>query len=254
MATWIVHLRVAEGLLDVIDKLDQYQLLLGSLAPDSGLPNEKRESYDPPWEVTHFGRKTQPKWPIKDLEFYRRYLGTSGDSRRNNKRYSFLVGYFFHLVTDNLWHYDVDLPARSKYSEEFNKDPRFIWEVIRDRFGLDFLYLKEHPESLFWDFLDRSERVEEYLDFLPAKAIESRMEYIRGFYQSKENLKNRTNKPSVYLSAGRVEAFVERSTRQIRNIYSYLNAHEHDVSRCSSAFELQLGSAGSEETEQPISP
>ena len=38
MATWITHLRVAELLLEEYPWLDADAFLLGSIAPDSGIP------------------------------------------------------------------------------------------------------------------------------------------------------------------------------------------------------------------------
>ncbi len=53
MATWIVHLRIAENLLACIPALDAAQFAIGNVAPDSGIPDEKWEKFDPPPEVTH---------------------------------------------------------------------------------------------------------------------------------------------------------------------------------------------------------
>ncbi len=128
MATWIVHLRVAESLLQTIDELDRCQFLIGNLAPDSGLPDEKWQRFEPPPEVTHFGRIGRAKWPFKDLEFYRKHLSVLGGLGKDDKEYSFLLGYFFHLVVDNLWDYHVGLPTRRKYSVQFNNDSQFILE------------------------------------------------------------------------------------------------------------------------------
>lgn len=38
MATWIVHLRLAERLLPLIQGLDEAYFAIGSVAPDSGIP------------------------------------------------------------------------------------------------------------------------------------------------------------------------------------------------------------------------
>jgi hypothetical protein len=52
MATWIAHLRIAENLLGLFPGLDQAGFAVGSIAPDSGLPDEKWEKFTPPLEVT----------------------------------------------------------------------------------------------------------------------------------------------------------------------------------------------------------
>jgi hypothetical protein len=54
MATWIVNLRIAEHILSKIDYLDADYFVIGNVAPDSGIPDENWETFDPPPEVTHF--------------------------------------------------------------------------------------------------------------------------------------------------------------------------------------------------------
>jgi hypothetical protein len=43
MASWIVHLRIAENLLAKFPELDERQFAIGNIAPDSGWPDEKWE-------------------------------------------------------------------------------------------------------------------------------------------------------------------------------------------------------------------
>ena len=40
MASWMVHLRIADRLLDEIEKIDATAFVMGNIAPDSGVPNE----------------------------------------------------------------------------------------------------------------------------------------------------------------------------------------------------------------------
>ena len=54
MASWITHLRVAENLLSQIEGLESSLFAIGNIAPDSGIPDEKWEKFNPPPEVTHF--------------------------------------------------------------------------------------------------------------------------------------------------------------------------------------------------------
>ena len=45
MASWIVHLRVAEKLLKAWPKLDPAQFAVGNITPDAGIPDEKWEKF-----------------------------------------------------------------------------------------------------------------------------------------------------------------------------------------------------------------
>jgi hypothetical protein len=58
--------------------------------------------------------KTKP-WGIADLDFYRKYL--AGVSPEERERFSFLLGYFFHLVTDNLWTVNIWRPHKEKHAD-----------------------------------------------------------------------------------------------------------------------------------------
>ena len=74
MATWIAHLRIAESLLEHLPDLDPEQFSIGSIAPDSGVSDEFRDTSFPSSEVTHFKRSSSVHKDIADLRFYRDYL------------------------------------------------------------------------------------------------------------------------------------------------------------------------------------
>lgn len=54
MASWILHLRVAEDVLCVHPDLQLAPFAVGNIAPDPGIPDKKWEKFDLPTEVTHF--------------------------------------------------------------------------------------------------------------------------------------------------------------------------------------------------------
>ncbi len=91
MATWIVHLRIAENLLGMIAGLDEESFAVGSVAPDSGMPDENWEKFDPPPEVSHYETSLQSRWKMADLEFYRQHLSSIDMNSNDRKRFSFLL-------------------------------------------------------------------------------------------------------------------------------------------------------------------
>ena len=171
MATWIAHLRLAENLLERLPGLDAAQFALGNVAPDSGIPDANWEKFDPPPEITHFKVSDGVLKDLADLEFFRRYLA-GNDPALNPGRFSFRLGYFFHLVTDNLWTLLIGRPTHARYGEQFAANPKFIWEVKEDWYGLDFIYLRDHPQSLFWRVFLNAQPDGFDLDFLPRHALE----------------------------------------------------------------------------------
>jgi hypothetical protein len=221
MATWIAHLRIAENLLEQNPQLDAAQFAIGNVAPDSGIPDEKWEKFEPPPEVTHFKRSDSVHKDIADLDFYRRYLADI--SPQDTVRFSFRLGYFFHLITDNLWTIKVGKPTQVQYPNQFAADKNFIWEVKEDWYGLDHIYIRAHPDCLFWRVFLDAEPVSADLDFLPTDALTRQLVHIKSYYQRRdEKIDAMCARPMIYLSAENMDSFVLEATDRIQKIYRTL--------------------------------
>ncbi len=238
VASWIVHLRLAENLLGRLDGLDACAFAVGNVAPDSGVPDENWENFDPPPAVTHF-QVTGDKRSA-DLEFCRRYLAPLRAAPRDAARFSFLLGYFFHLVTDNLWFERIGMPTLARFAAEFEADPRFIWQVKRDWYGLDFAYVRSRPDSLFWTVFLGCEYEDSYLDFLPAEAVRRNLEYIKTFYQRTDEEVEvwYIQRPGLYLSEAEMDGFVHGATETLHSIYTRLWEQGAEVAGLASALWL----------------
>ncbi len=218
MASWIVHLRLAENLLRLIPGLDAASFAVGSIAPDSGIPDAKWEQFDPPTQVTHFGAFPH----LADLEFYRRYLLPLRGGQEQ-AQVPFRLGYFFHLVTDNLWSEQIGIPTHQRHAAAFAANKDFIWEVKKDWYGLDHIYVRDHPDCLFWRvFLDGIPTTGG-LDFLPLEAVRQRVAYIQEYYQRIDaEVEAAYHRQYSYLSAAEMDRFVGETTLQLFRIYQYL--------------------------------
>lgn len=230
MASWMVHLRLADNLLDLINDLDAELFGIGNVAPDSGMPDEAWQSFTPPPEVSHFHASREAAFPSQDLKFYRRYLSET-EPEDDPHRFSFLLGYFFHLLTDNLWAVKIDQPTRVRYAYEFERDAEFIWEVKRDWYGLDFRYVRSHPEAFFWRvFVDSHYKVD-YLNFMPVKAVQERVAYIKDFYQrDDEKTEALLERPFEFLTQDKMDTFIEKTTERLQQIYTLLWEEDYQVS------------------------
>lgn len=240
MATWIAHLRIAEKLLEHIPNIDPAQFAVGNLAPDSGLPDENWENFDPPTAVTHFEISMEDGGTqLEDLRFYRQYLADI-PMERDRPRYSFLLGYFFHLLTDNLWRAEIVEYTKKKYPQQFEANPNFIWEVKKDWYGLDFAYVRAHPESLFWKVFIPAEYSENYLEFFPREAIPVQMEYIKKYYQRTDvEIEQRLRlSENVYLTKKEMDAFVESAVAFICFIFDNFLTQELSSKGQKSALEF----------------
>ena len=223
MASWIVHLRIAENLIASMPALNPVLFGIGNIAPDSGIPDATWENFNPPPAVTHFENPHSQVYRSGDLAFYRQYLQPSLTLIDDPDRFSFLFGYFAHLVTDNLWSLRIGRPTHTRYQSQFEADPKFIWEVKKDWYGLDFIYVRDHPDCLFWRIFIHCSYDRRDLDFLPVEALQQRIAYIQDYYQSKgPEVEAAYQRPYIYLSKEQMDQFVSEASAIIEAIYHNL--------------------------------
>lgn len=218
MGTWISHLRIAENLLQEIADLDEVSFAYGNLAPDSGLPNENWTQFDPPKEVTHFLRPGEDEGHIMDLQFYRQYFDRGLEA--DLPRYSFLLGYFFHLLCDNLWSKRVGSASEQAYEQliaEQGISARH--QLKRDWYDLDLRYVRDHRDCLFWRIIMKHPNPTAYLPFLPETSLHHQLNYIRRFY-SEPDPRRELDRPYPYLNEATMNRFVHDSTQAILKIFS----------------------------------
>lgn len=150
----------------------------GNVAPDSGRPNHDWTSFDPPKTVTHFLNPGENEGRIRDLEFYRMWV--QPQDRADTARFSFLLGYFTHLVSDNLWMHLVGGPTQRTFAAEFAADRGTTWERVKDDwYGLDHRYLRDHPDNVFTRWVAGTPNPASPLPFLPSEALADRLDDLR---------------------------------------------------------------------------
>lgn len=182
MGTWICHLRIAEKLLGQFPELDKTTFAFGSLAPDSGIPNETWTEFDPPKEVTHFLEKGESEDKIRDLAYYREYVADI-KPRDDMQKYSFRFGYFTHLICDMLWAKYIGPTTKNAFHEMIAEDELNAWGKIKDDwYGLDQLYNRANPENLFWQVIHKTPSPPSYLPFVNEDALHHQYSHIRRFY------------------------------------------------------------------------
>lgn len=210
MATWIAHLRIAENLLQMGFEFLPVPFVVGNIGPDSGVPNSDWSVFDPPKKITHW---LDERNKINPERFYGWHLG--GEGIRNNTDYfSFCMGYYAHLLTDVEW---SRLYERKKgeplYKENLDRAPGFIWIIKKDWYGLDFEYLRENPNSIFYSCFKDIDHVPDYLDYFPPKAFQRQVRYITGFYLGENE---QTKNGFVYLTKWEMDDFITAATEVVR--------------------------------------
>ena len=202
MATWMIHLRIADKLLDAIPDLSPIEFIMGNMAPDSGIPNEDWSAFSPSTALSHYRQDKGTGKKVIDIHRYvEEFFTPELQKSYNEQQYSFYLGYYTHLLTDMLWSDLVAWPLRQKY-------PNATWDEIKgDWYDQDFRYIQTHPGfRAFRAYLGSVGFVNRYMDFFPTDAFDNRREYITSFYlQKKENL----NREYRYLTEESANQFVD---------------------------------------------
>lgn len=214
MASWMVHLRIADKLLEALSVTAPVEFIVGNLAPDSGVPNEDWSAFDPPYATSHFKTGTDKTGPEAFAEKYFR-----PEQRQNycDSRFAFYLGYLCHLITDRLWSEKVARPTLKQYAKEDAPDrEQFIWQIKEDWYDLDYKFLRDHPGfRAFRVYLGAVGFRNEFMEEFSQDAFDNRRAYITDFYlQGKENL----DREYPYLTEAEMDAFVDSAVQAIPDI------------------------------------
>ena len=231
MASWMIHFRVAQAMLDrgalgeCPETAPAEAFVLGNIAPDSGVPTPEG-GYSPDKNTSHFMRRFEGVPAGQNPErcdphlFAREWLIPALD-RGDEVAAAFYLGYLCHLVTDNGWVRDFIYPAKVRFAHLRLVDgaetpegvARFYAFLKRDWYDMDFLYLRRRPDlPAYGLFLNAPRFDNEFLPFFPADAFEVRRSEIEAFYRKGVAA---VEERSVYISEDEAEAFIERVADEI---------------------------------------
>ena len=205
MATWIVHLRIAER----FPALFGNEFLVGNLAADCGaeMPDG---TFSPPSSVTH--RTESGKQNCNYNGFAEQYLRASHTPAER----AFLLGYWAHLVTDVLWSKEINQPIKERYADFYKHDhDRFYRAVKPDWYECDFRFLKAHPDFAPYRMLCSLTGLEinpdRLLGYYDDGMIMSQMKNMCEFYRSNQPC----GRELIYLTEAQADSFVELAAEQI---------------------------------------
>ena len=192
MASWMVHLRVAEVLLEQISGLSETEFIVGNIAPDSGVPNEDWSVFTPSTDQSHFKLICENgKKEISVDGFIAKYFTKEMQKSYTKEQFSFYLGYLTHLLTDILWVELVFPICKAKNPELYSSDKKTaIWTWKKDFYDLDALYIRENPDFRSYQVYKGAVGfVNDYMDIFASDAMDNRREYIVSFYEEakKEN-------------------------------------------------------------------
>lgn len=214
MASWMIHLRIADLLADSVRNLDETAFVMGSIAPDSGVPSADWTAYFPPKSVSHYKTRKEDETFFDIGRFVREHFSPDLIRSYSRREFSFFLGYYVHLLTDVEWTMEIYRPAMEAHAGRAEKDKNaFVWEMKRDWYDLDFRYLEEHPDFRAFRIYENAAGFRnDFLDIFSKDAFDSRREYICGFYRGEHGDLYRDY---PYLSPEQADRFVRRCAEKI---------------------------------------
>ncbi len=214
MASWMIHLRIADLLADSVRDLDETAFVMGSIAPDSGVPSTDWTAYFPPKSVSHYKTRKEDETFFDIGRFVREHFSPDLIRSYSRREFSFFLGYYVHLLTDVEWTMEIYRPAMAAHAGRAGKDKNaFVWEMKRDWYDLDFRYLEEHPDFRAFRIYENAAGFRnDFLDIFSKDAFDSRREYICGFYRGEHG---ELYRDYPYLSPEQADRFVRRCAEKI---------------------------------------
>lgn len=215
MASWMVHLRIGDKLLDRIADLSPVDFLVGNLAPDSGVPNDDWTVFTPSTAVSHFKNEASPYTNKVYLpDFVAKYFTPQLQGQYSKEAYSFFLGYLTHLMTDCLWVERIVDPCRLKFAGEYAAEGKaFVARMKEDWYDLDFKYLRDRPGfRAFRVYLGAVGYVNGYMEEFAPDAFDNRRQYITSFYLEENP---HIDREYPYLTERQMDAFLNQAAEDI---------------------------------------
>lgn len=186
MASWIIHLRVAQQLYQKLHTKPRDAFVLGNIAPDSGVPRADGSGFVPDAQLSHF--RSLDENGIKQIHedlFIAQYFTPARRQVYTAREYAFFLGYLTHLLTDKLWAEKIVYTAKEKQRTLFETDRELFWRTVkRDWYDMDFMYLKANPDfEAYCIYRDIPDIRNTYVDFFSETAFEERRHFILNFYK-----------------------------------------------------------------------
>ena len=180
MATWLTHLRVAEKLLEDLENIDEASFFVGAIAPDSGRMVDDF-TYMPSKDISHWKREgvSYEQRFLDNAEFFKKYA----ENEKDNKTYSFYLGYYVHILTDTIYVRDIIHPF-------INGRGRDTWRaniklIRKSWYEIDCRFLEKNQSYRPLEIIGKvGDFPNEMLDYFAYDDITERISYAYELYQT----------------------------------------------------------------------
>ena len=213
MASWMVHLRVAQALGAPFTGTPQEATAyyVGAVGPDCGAYIAENV-FDPPTQVTHWAPDGY-KRNCDALAFRAAYL--EGKALSPEAR-AFYTAYYIHLLTDCAWVREIVEPVRAAAGTAFGtpEDIALTLEQKKDWYGLDMQFFSENPGFEPLRVLAGAGNFpNEYLPYYGPDALAVQMKNIVEYYRTGAAPQGHTYR---WLTKEGMDTFIRRNACEIR--------------------------------------
>lgn len=214
MASWMVHLRIADRLLDSLPKLSAVDFVVGNIAPDSGVPNRDWSEFTPSTVVSHFRVESPSANTIHIPGFIARYFTPEQRSHYTSAQDSFFLGYLVHLLTDQLWSTQVVNRLKERFPDRWHTDKEALIRCAKeDWYDLDYKYLRQHPDfRAFRIYAGAVGYKNTFMTEFAPDAFDNRRQYITAFYREEND---HLDREYPYFKEEQMDRFVSEATQEI---------------------------------------
>lgn len=226
MATWVTHFMIADRVIKEFSELDRLGFCVGNIAPDCNIENEDWTIFTPSREVTHWMSKDRKVASDCD-SFCEEYILKRKSEILTREHYSFLLGYYIHLIADaafqgfisddgrvkETWrriNADENLRARAKgYSEDWDSVKKLIStrERMHEIYSMEAEYLRDNPISGYLTEILPLKNFPDYIDYLPSGCIVRKVGVMGYLPALDKNLVS-----PISISREELHSFVENTT------------------------------------------
>src|SRR5690554_5733813 len=226
MATWVTHLMIADIVMKQCNELDRHGFCVGNIATDCNVENEDWTSFTPSREVTHWMSKERKVASDCD-SFCKEYILKRKSEIQSQEQYSFLLGYYVHLITDAAFQWfirddkrvkdtwtrinaDDILRERAKgYSEDWDSVKKLISkkERMHEINSFEAEYLRDNPTSGYLTEILTLIEFPDYIDYLPHGCIVRKIGVMGFLPELDENLTE-----PIAMSREEFKSFVDNTT------------------------------------------
>lgn len=239
MASWVTHLMIADNVMKQYPELDRHGFCIGNIAPDCNVENEDWTSFTPSREVTHW-MNGERKVASDCDSFLNEYIVKRTNNIQSQEQYSFLLGYYVHLITDAefQWYIREDRRVKNVWSR-INADEKLCltasgylndWDSVKkliskkermhEIHSMEAEYLRDNPTSGYLTEVLPLKEFPDYIDYLPHGSIVRKIGIMGYLPEVDENLINpiAMSKEEFIFFVDNTTALVVSKLREIRLI------------------------------------